>query len=165
MVLLSVYSSVVIGYRIFEPEKSDVQAEADATMSGALDYSTLKDYTLASGASATHYYFFCTSQDNDCLYLESTVMPDVQSGTSLDLSSLIERVDVSSLMEKPEDTSLLDDWNVHSYPAFAAAKVQDGVISVLNTLEWNPEHPLNADDIRQWLAENGLIQNSPAPTK
>lgn len=157
MALLVVYSGIVVGYKIYEPEKVDVHAQTEETSASSLDYSSLRDYTLASGPSSTHYYFFCTSKDNDCLYLENTVMSDVQAGTDLDLSSLLERVDISDLYDNPDDTSLFDDWGIRSYPAFAAARVQDGTISVLNTLEWDPSHPLNADNIRQWLALNGLI--------
>ena len=50
MVLLVIYSGVLVGFRIFEPEQTDAGSEsAIATVS--LDYETLKEYTRSTGNS------------------------------------------------------------------------------------------------------------------
>ena len=158
MVLLVIYSGVLVGFRIFEPEQTDAGSEsAIATVS--LDYETLKEYTRSTGNSTMHYYFFCTVDSNDCLYLENTVLKSVNNETENDLMSLIEFVDLSGIDEKQLTTRLKNEWGVSVYPAFVACRNDNGEIVIDNTLEWNPQQPISIDDFRQWLALNKLYDD------
>jgi hypothetical protein len=159
LTLLVIYSGVIVGYKIFEPENAEEIADSAMT-SSSLDYDTLKDYTLNSGASAIHYYFFGSSKTNDSLYVMNTVLRSVNRDTSVDLSTLIEYVDISSLEDTGTTQRLKDDWTVSTYPAFVACQVQDGQIVILNKLEWNANSPMSEDNIIQWLVENGLYDGS-----
>ncbi len=58
MALLAIYSGAVVVYLGNKPELAETSAFAQNSGS-TLYYDTLRDYTLNSGASATHYYFFC----------------------------------------------------------------------------------------------------------
>lgn len=159
LTLLVIYSGVIVGYKIFEPETAEEIADSAMT-SQSLDYETLKDYTLNSGTSVTHYYFFGSSKTNDSLYVMNTVLRSVNRDTAVDLSSLIEYVDVAPLEDTMTTSQLNTDWTVTSYPAFVACQVQDGQIVILNKLEWNANSPMSEDNVIQWLIENGLYDGA-----
>lgn len=158
LTLLMIYSTVIIAYKINEPQKIESRALATALSSAAIPYSTLKDYTLNSGESAIHYYFFCSGNDQNCTYVENTVLKSVENSTNLNLDSLLEYVDLS---DESEDamSSPLSDWGINTYPAFVVCNVSQGSITVSNPLEWNASSPMSADDIIRWLSKVGLYNN------
>ena len=158
MILLVIYSGVFVGFRLFEPEQTDAGSES-AIASVSLDYETLKEYTRSTGNSTMHYYFFCSVDSNDCLYLENTVLKSVNNETENELMTLIEFVDVSGIDEKQLATRLKNEWGVSAYPAFVACRNDNGEIVIDNTLDWNPQQPISIDDFRQWLALNKLYDD------
>ena len=158
MILLVIYSGVFVGFRLFEPEQADAGSESTIA-SVSLDYETLKEYTRSTGNSTMHYYFFCSVDSNDCLYLENTVLKSVNNETENELMTLIEFVDVSGIDEKQLATRLKNEWGVSAYPAFVACRNDNGEIVIDNTLEWNPQQPISIDDFRQWLALNKLYDD------
>ena len=158
MILLVIYSGVFVGFRLFEPEQTDAGSES-AIASVSLDYETLKEYTRSTGNSTMHYYFFCSVDSNDCLYLENTVLKSVNNETENELMTLIEFVDVSGIDEKQLATRLKNEWGVSAYPALVACRNDNGEIVIDNTLEWNPQQPISIDDFRQWLALNKLYDD------
>jgi hypothetical protein len=156
MTLLAVYSGAVVIYIFNEPDHVDTAVFA--AMGGQqLDYESLREYTLNSGSSATHYYFFCSQDSDDCTYVENTVMRETAAQTKLDLSALIEYVDVTELEANMETSRLKTEWNISTYPAFAAVQNKNGTIEILNILEWDASAPLSSSDLTLWLQENGLI--------
>lgn len=150
--LLMLYSTAVIAYRIFEPTASYHIGDEDTY----LDYASLKEYVKSTGDSSVHYLFFYSSEDNTSVYLKNTVIAAVENDTSLQFTRIIETVDITELVRSMQTNQLSEDWHISSYPAFAAAAVQDGKIIVQNTLENTKEHQLTASDIEDWLRENGL---------
>lgn len=156
--LLVIYSGVLVAFRFNEPEHISDE-NTSAFSANALDYDSLKEYTLSSGSSQIHYYFFCTALSNDCLYLENTVLNSVSNETDWNLSSLIEYVDISSLETDQQLSRLEREWEVSSYPAFLACHIEDRTIIVDNKLEWDSTHPINTEDVKRWLAENGMLDS------
>lgn len=158
MALLVVYSAVLVGYKMFEPETGEVM---DKTVTdSAIDYDALKDYTLNSGASAIHYYFFESPSDNDSVYVVNTVLHSTANETALDLGTVIEFVDVTSLVDSNATDRLKADWGISHFPAFVACQAQNGSIRILNSLEWNASAPMSKDDVIQWLILNGLYDGA-----
>lgn len=155
--LMMIYSTLVIGIKLFEPDVIDTAA-MEAQHSTALDYNTLKDYTLNSGTSASHFYLFSSIDNTDCLYVENTVLKNAQAQTGMNLSELIEIVDITDLERSLSTNRLRTDWTVLSYPAFVACHVHEGEIVIDNTLEWNPASPMSSDDIERWLTLNGVYE-------
>ena len=162
MALLAIYSGAVVVYLGNKPELAETSAFAQNSGS-TLYYDTLRDYTLNSGASATHYYFFCTSEDNNCAFVEDTVIRDTERETGLTLSSLIEYVDITDLVENMDYNRLYTDWTVSSFPAFVAVKNDNGEIKIENTLEWTDDNPISSQTLTSWLELNKLY-NTPSPT-
>ncbi|NLH63297.1 MAG: hypothetical protein GX478_03765 [Erysipelotrichaceae bacterium] len=150
--LIILYSTAVIAYRIFEPTASYHVGDEDTY----LDYASLKEYVKSTGDSSVHYLFFYSSEDNTSVYLKNTVIPTVENDTSLQFTRIIETVDITELVRSMQTSQLSEDWQISSYPAFAAVAVQDGRVIVQNVLENTNEHQLTAADIEDWLKENGL---------
>ena len=155
--VMMVYSAVVIGIKIFEPDKIDTNNNIFQHAS-ALDYETLRDYTISSGAAVTHFYLFSSADNNDCIYVEDTVLKNAAAATGMNLDDLIEIVDITDLERTLSTNRLRAEWGVLSYPAFVACHVENGQIIVDNTLEWNPASPISTDDIERWLKLNGVYE-------
>ncbi len=153
--VMLVYSAVVLGIKLFEPDKIDSDAENFQHRS-ALDYETLRDYTISSGSSVTHLFLFSSTDNNDCIYVENTVLKNAASATGLNLEDLIEIVDITDLERTLSTNRLRAEWGVLSYPAFIACHAENNEIVVDNTLEWNPESPISTDDVERWLKLNGV---------
>lgn len=154
---MAVYSAIVIGIKLFEPDVIDTASDASQHAT-ALDYNTLKDYTLNSGTSASHFYLFSSLDNSDCLYVENTVLKNARTATGLNLDDLIEIVDITDLERTFTTNRLRTEWTVLSYPAFVACRVNNGEIVIENTLEWDPNQPISSDDLERWLKLNGVYE-------
>ena len=152
--VMVIYSIFVIGITLFEPDTADTVLESQHAY--ALDYDTLKDYTLNSGAAAVHFYLFSSSDNSDCLYVENTVLRNAEADTGMNLTDLIEIVDITDLERTLTTNRLKTDWDILSYPAFVACHVKDGRIEIDNKLEWDPASPISTDDVERWLSLNGV---------
>lgn len=155
MILLTLHSAVLVGYRLYEPESAE-DSRRPEFLNTVIDYDSLREYTLSSGPSAIHYYFFCSVENNDCDYMETTVIKSAAKTTGIDLASLIEYVDITEIEQQLRTNQLKNDWNIASYPAFATTRNTDGRITIMNRLEWNPQAPVNEANLVQWLIQNGL---------
>ena len=152
MTFLLLYSAALVGYKVFEPHTD----ETHTYNLDVLDYDTIKDYTLNSGQTATHYYFFCDQTDADCIYVQNTVIYSTALETELNLRDLIEYVDLSQVVQETRIPRLREDWGLTTYPAFLACHLEDKKIVVDNTLEWNHEQPISNDNLISWLRLNNL---------
>ena len=157
LTVMVIYSAVVIGIKLFEPDKTDINSST-FQHTAALDYETLRDYTISSGVAASHFYLFSSVDNSDCIYVESTVLKNAAAATGMNLDDLIEIVDITDLERSLSTNRLRADWGVLSYPAFVACHVERGEIIVDNTLEWNPASPISTDDVERWLMLNGVYE-------
>lgn len=159
MTLLMIYSSSLVGYKLFEPDQIYSHSYSDH-QSSSLDYETLKQYTISGGSATIHYYFFYSTNSNDSLYVENSILPSVEKVTPINLEELIEYVDITDLEINMETNRLKADWDISSYPAFVSCQVIDGEIKILNKLEWNSKEPMSEYDVMLWLNENKLYQGA-----
>lgn len=150
--LIMVYSVAVAGYRYFEPRAYEESEEGLVY----LDYETLKDYLLSGQDGATHYLFFYSRKNQDCQYVKNTVMATVRNDTGLQIDRMIETVDITELEEQLQTNRLKTEWGLSSYPAFMAARVEDGEIVIDNFIQYDQNHPMMANDIETWLQLNGI---------
>ncbi len=157
MTVMVIYSAVVIGIKLFEPDQVNTD-DTSFQHASALDYETLRDYTISSGAGVTHFYLFSSVDNTDCIYVENTVLKNAETSTGMNLDDLIEIVDITELERTLTTNRLRADWGVLSYPAFVACHVEYGGIVVDNTLEWNPAQPISTDDVERWLKLNGVYE-------
>ncbi len=158
LTLLVIYSGILVGYKLNEPV--DAGDAYSGIFANVLDYASLSDYTRSSGSSVIHYYFFCSENNNDCVYVRDTVIHQVRSETTFDPEKLLEYVDISELEKSLNVNRLKTEWNISSYPAFIACRVQNGNIIISNQLEWNPEQPISAEQLKAWLRLNELIDDN-----
>ncbi len=149
---LMIYSTAVVGYRIFEPQLDTHSPDEQAY----IEYDTLNDYVLSGSEGAIYYLFFYSKINSDCAYVKNTVLNIVQNETKLEINKLIDTVDITELERSMSVSRLSSEWGINSYPAFAAVSIHDGIPQVDSKLEWNNDDMLNALDIELWLIENGL---------
>lgn len=154
MTFLFLYSCILVGYRIFEPDNVE-ENETHFTDIG-LDFSSVKDYTLSSGQNSYHYYFFCSPFNNDCKYVEETLVKTVESETGIDMTKLIDYVDVTDLEEKMALYRLSSEWGIPSYPAFVSCHTDSETIFIDNIIAWDVNQPLSVEDIKRWLSDAGF---------
>ncbi|MBQ9327764.1 MAG: hypothetical protein IJ225_04430 [Solobacterium sp.] len=159
LTLMVGYSAVVIGIKLFEPDSGEAQSDSWIHTS-ALDYDSLREYTLSSGSGTSHFYLFSSSDNSDCIYVESTVLKNTATDTGMNLDDLIEIVDITDLERNLNTNRLRTDWGILSYPAFLACHVSQGEIIIDNTLEWNPSSPISVDDVERWLTRNGIYEGT-----
>ncbi len=157
LTLMLLYSTIVIGIKIFEPEK-ETAFGAEFQHASALDYDTLREYTISTGNAVTHFYLFSSADNNDCIYVENTVLKNAAASTGLNLEDLIDIVDITDLERTLTTNRLRTDWDVLSYPAFIACHVENGEIIIDNKLEWNPAQPISSEDLERWLKLNGVYE-------
>lgn len=150
-----IYSTGIVAYRFFEPQADYTHQNKDSYIS----YASLHDYIIATGESSIHYLFFFSGYSKDSLYVQTTVLNDVEQTTGLDLDTLIEIVDLSELNPEDIPLTLANDWGLSNFPAFVAVTVEDSKIKVLNKLEWTDDNPINKSSLENWLSENELYNN------
>lgn len=160
MTLLVSFSLALVVFVSSEPVA--VADNISDVLNNPLDYDTLQEYTISSGPSAIHYYYFCTADSNDCVYVANTVMKGARESVGSSVMNLIEYVDLSGLDEEQRLTRLSNDWGISTYPAFVACHVENGQIVVDNSLLYEPDKPLNSEDLVSWLSLNGLCQTATA---
>ncbi len=159
LVLLVLYSGIVVGYAAFEP------TTLDATMSNLstydiIDYASVHDYTISDQTGDIHYYFFCSPEENDCIYMQNTVLKTIQNEEKIDLSSILEYVDITDLVQNLEINTLKTEWSINSFPAFVACHVENDSIIIDHAISSSTTSPLTKDEIKVWLSQSGIIQNS-----
>ncbi|MGM9940946.1 MAG: hypothetical protein ACI32N_03005 [Bulleidia sp.] len=153
---LMVYSICVAAFRIFEPDTEPVGEDTSSFIS----YASLKEYIVSSGESSEHFLFFYNPLDADSVYVRTSVIPDVESKTDLDLSSMIETVDLSGVLVENLPTSLASDWGLSDYPAFALVGLRDGEIVIESTLQSSSTTPITTPVLTQWLKDNDMYQSN-----
>lgn len=152
LTLLMIYSSAVVLYRIFEPKNNTEYLDDDATLS----YDSLQEYLISTGEGSTHYVFFYSALNDNCIYVRNTVLNQVESETRISVSSLFETVDITSLDENMTTGRLSDEWGIAGYPSFAAITVKEGKPVVVNQLVWTDQKPITAASVEEWMKENDL---------
>lgn len=158
LTLLVIYSGILISYRMFQPDNADVYVYAN-NIEGALDFETLKDYTLSSGSSSIHYYLFFEQGDNDSIYVINTVFKAVESSIDMNLTNLIEYVDLGDGSSTDVLTELSSTWGVDTYPAFVACHVDGNEIVIDNTLTATSDQPISDSQLKQWLLLNNIYMD------
>lgn len=159
--LLVIHSMALAGYMMFEPEQPD-DSGVPGFLNMVVDYDSLKEYTLSSGPSAIHYYYFCSFENPDCEYVENTILKSSARTTSVNIADLIEYVDITELEQKLQTNRIKSEWGITNYPAFIAVRNNADGIEVLNRLEWNPASPMNELQLNRWLMLNNLYDGEPA---
>lgn len=158
LVLLVLYSGIIVGYAVFEPTSLDASM-SNLSLYDIIDYASVRDYTLSDQTGDIHYYFFCSPENNDCIYIQNTVLKTIESEEKIDLSSLLEYVDITDLVNNLEINTLKAEWSVNSFPAFIACHVEDDSIVIDQAISSSNNSILTKDEIKLWLIQSGIIQN------
>lgn len=155
LVVVSFCSVLLYVYALYEPEDivTDISSEYFT-----IDYANVREYTLNSGESTTHYYFFCSPTKDDCNYVKDTLFKNVENEYSdLKLNEIIEYVDITDQIDRMAMNQLYSDWGISNYPALVSCTNNEHQITINNSLVWDNNSPLSTNDLRNWLAMNNLL--------
>lgn len=156
MSLSLVTSTFLAFYCFYKPSEADASIDLVKNTNMVIPYETLPDYLKTSGDSATHYLFFCSFENDDCNYVQNTVMKSLDAEQGSSLFDVIEYVDVSKLEDDLAINQIKDDWGFNSYPAFVAITNTNNELNVENYLQWDNENPMSTRELKQWMVENNI---------
>ncbi len=159
MLLILISSIALSAYKIFEPKNKNTN---NVTITGFyITLNNLKEYTLSTGDNTYHYYFFCSPEDKNCIYLYDSVFTGVKNQNGgISITNIIEYVDVTSYINNANYLSELQNWGINKYPALVSVKVENGEIIINNSLIYDEKNPLNITDIIEWLKLNNIYSGS-----
>ncbi len=147
-------SSILIFYIFFQPEKDEIERQLPSYT--LISYETLDDYLLSSGDSSTHYLFFCSPSNPDCIYVQDTIIKPLEVKQGSSLFSRIDYVDVTSLEESLDTNKIAAEWGISSYPALISVTIEDGEFVINNSIQYAPDNPFNELELKRWLSENNI---------
>ncbi len=155
MGLLLLASIVLAGYKVFQPNNNYINTTNIDSF--YISFNNAKEYTLSGGDNTSHYYLFCDPNDTDCKYVYDSVFPSVTSkNNDINIKTIIEYIDISDIVNETDLSTKLGEWNISTYPALVSCKIENGEIKINNTLEFDKDNPLNADDIINWMIVNDI---------
>lgn len=144
--LFYLYALAVIGFRIFEPKPQAT------ILRNSVPYPSLKNYIESSSDSTIHYLFFYSANNQNCIFVQNTILQQLQSEYQIPVDEWIETVDVTSIEQSYTTNKLITDWGIHDLPAFIRVYKQDGQIHIdENKLEWTDQTPITAKNLKEWL--------------
>ncbi len=174
LVLVWISSLALAGYRFFEPRAAEAVTEnkvaiasmdaqgrsinndeAQTPLVAAMDQD---DKTgEESGTEEYHYYLFCSPDDSNCIYLNDYVLKPLATELEVSQIEILEYVDISTLSSEWTPQRLKNQWGFDNFPAFVAiATDSEGNRSILSVLQWIAEEPIDQNDLKNWMIENGI---------
>lgn len=151
-----VTSTFLAFYCFFKPSEVDASIELVGNTKMVIPYETLTDYLTTSGDSSTHYLYFCRFDNDDCNYVQNTVMKSLDAEQGSSLFEVIEYVDISELEDNLAINQLKDDWGFNTYPAFVAITNTNNELKVENYIQWDNENPMSTRELKQWMVDNKI---------
>ncbi len=122
-----------------------------------IDSSDVSEVAEISDEPTISYYYFCTPDDADCIYINDYVLkPLAEELPEKEISSL-EYYDISDVLEEYTPGRLLNQWGFDSYPAFVSISTNpDNSTEIISSLQWNAENPITSERLKIWLIENDI---------
>lgn len=165
LVLVWISSVALAGYRCFEPKAAEAIIEnktavalVDAKGKSIEDTnSSVATLSMDENEQSYHYYYFCSIDNDDCLYINDYVLKPLAATLDVDTIDIIEYVDLSTLSSEWTPQRLKNQWGFDAFPAFVAVQSSsNGNQEILSVLQWNAENPIDQDSLRNWMIENNI---------
>ena len=141
-------------YRIVEPDTA-IDRATDV-VSVTIPDSPVQMLTSNTDTNQIKYYYFCTVDHQDCMYMNNTLFKNLANEMKIESFDFFEFVDVEDLYEDWTPAKLKSVWGFESYPALVAAKGSADAPEILNVLEWTETTPLDESSIKNWMILNEL---------
>jgi len=101
-------------------------------------------------------YFFCTYDDQNCLYTHNEIIKPLLLSASAERFELITFVNAKELDENVLPSAIKSRLGFSHFPAFVTlSKVNDEIV-VHSVLEWNDDMNFTKVDLRDWMIQNQL---------
>lgn len=142
-------------YRKTEPTAAS-DASTQTASSYVIDPTSETVITADSSDKQIKYFYFCTTDNQDCTYMNDTIFKTLASQMNVESFTFLEYVDVEALYGDWTPTKLKSVWGFESYPALVAAKDLGDSFEILNVISWTEAEPLDAQGVKEWMIENEL---------
>ena len=142
-------------YRLTEP-KTAADAASQVISTVNIEPTEQTPTHTEDSANQIKYYYFCTTDHQDCSYMNDTILKSLASEMNVESFSFLEYVDVEMLYSDWTPAKLKSVWGFENYPALVAAQDLGDSFEILNVLEWTNELPLDAKAVKDWLIQNEL---------
>ncbi len=138
-------------YVHFMPKKADVIV-TDVIEETNLTYANTQEYILKD--TKTHFLWLCDPQADDTIYIRDYIIKPL---SEQNVSSDFENIELVDFHEAPDTVHYRSSvWGVNYIPSFIAVRNIDGEIKILNSLSWNKTSPFSANDLKDWMYNNGI---------
>lgn len=175
LVVVWISSLALAGYRLFEPKAAEaiienkvslasVDAQGRSVDNGEPAQETFSSYSFDDSMEADvveedtyHYYYFCSEEDADCLYINQYVLKPLAETLEVEQIDILEYVDISTLPSEWTPLRMKNQWGFDDYPAFAAVLTTPaGERTILSVLQWDANNPMDTEALKNWMIENGI---------
>ncbi len=154
---LSILSLIVVTmialplYLFYEPQ-DEIIVEFNHYNDLHVEYLNIKEHI----GYDTKAYFFCSSSNDDCIYTDTEIIPELLSIANTEKFDQIYYVDVTDIDANILPSALKEHLGFSNYPAFAILSYENSRILVHSVYEWNDNEVFSAQKIKQWMVENNL---------
>ncbi|MGB4985082.1 MAG: hypothetical protein WBO70_04865 [Erysipelotrichaceae bacterium] len=153
-ILLAIGTFVTL-YLYNMPQKIEVVSN-EITDYNRLTYQNIEDYVKQQSENV--FLYFCSYENNNCIYINNIIIPNIIRDYNLKGLKDIQFVDLSNI-----DTSFYRfrrKWTIKEFPAFINAKynLESETIEVKSILQWDDKVQITQDNLVKWLKDNGIIK-------
>ena len=102
-------------------------------------------------------FFFCSADDDNCAYVNNTVLRNLAESLQVTELDNIYYVDLSAT--SPTAAAKFNrQWGFKQYPAFVIIDSTVDPYAVVSTLDFHHDTPFNSDDVKKWLILHNIWQ-------
>jgi len=105
----------------------------------------------------TKVFYFCSYENENCDYVNTTVLKNLADNLLVDELENIYYVDLSHASTTAV-AKFKRQWGFTQYPAFAIIKSDADGYETLSSLGYNEAAPFSSDDVKNWLITNNIWQ-------
>jgi len=164
--LVWISSLALAGYRLFEPKAAQsiednkvsvASVDAQGNSIENQDSKVALTDEESQEESVYHYYYFCTPENTDCMYVQEYVLKPLAAILEVEQISILEYIDISTLSVEWTPQRLKNQWGFDNFPAFVTTEtLEDGSRAILSVLSWNAEDPIDQNDLKNWMIKNQI---------
>lgn len=164
--LVWISSLALAGYRLFEPKAAQsiednkvsvASVDAQGNSIENQDPKVALTDEESQEESVYHYYYFCTPENTDCMYVQEYVLKPLAAILEVEQISILEYIDISTLSVEWTPQRLKNQWGFDNFPAFVTTEtLEDGSRAILSVLSWNAEDPIDQNDLKNWMIKNQI---------
>lgn len=157
IVILVVLGVIIISafFLAFWPKEQPVTTKIFVTDRGITDKNFNK--FLQESPKMRAVFFFCAADDDNCEYVNNTVLKNLAESLQVTELDNIYYVDLSATSSTAA-AKFDRQWGFSQYPAFVIIDSTVEPYAVVSSLGFHHDTPFNSDDVKKWLITHNIWQ-------